>query len=190
MDKIFGALGNGYFCIERFNEEIVQVVSTLVPLTRYVWQNTKQKFLATPANFHYVFNLRDLSRIWEGMLQITIEECPDVSMLLTLWSHELQRVIYDKLTSSVDKIWFLENVNNSALEILSPEVFNMFPEDMCKAVFVEFMRDMAEPTGFEPDDFIPEIPKIYEHVNEYELYIYYIRYNYVNVFNIKHIYLM
>lgn len=190
MDKIFGALGNGYFCIERFNEEIVQVVSTLVPLTRYVWQKTKQKFLATPANFHYVFNLRDLSRIWEGMLQITIEECPDVSMLLTLWSHELQRVIYDKLTSSVDKIWFLENVNNSALEILSPEVFNMFPEDMCKAVFVEFMRDMAEPTGFEPDDFIPEIPKIYEHVDEYELYFYYIRYNYVNVFNIKHIYLM
>lgn len=167
MDKIFGALGCGYFCMERFSEPIVHFVTVLVPLTRILWQRTKQKLLPTPANFHYVFNLRDLSRIWEGMLQIYTKECQDIPMLLKLWCHELQRVIFDKLTSVSDKNWFMETVKSTAKEFLMPFEFQMLPEDMTKVVFVEFMRDIAEVTGDEPDDFVPEVPKIYEHIDKY-----------------------
>lgn len=166
MDKIFGALGCGYFCAERFNEQIVEFVPALVTLTRLVWQTTKQKLLPTPANFHYVFNLRDLSRIWEGMLQIFADECRNVAMLLKLWCHELQRVIYDKLTGAADKHWFIENLKNTAQEFFTPAAYKMFPEHMNDLVFVDFMRDMIEPTGDEPDDFVPEEPKIYEHVDK------------------------
>ena len=44
MDKIFGIIGEGYFCDTRFNEEVVSIVSSLVPLTRIVWQHTKVNF--------------------------------------------------------------------------------------------------------------------------------------------------
>lgn len=169
MDKIFGALGCGYFCAERFKEDIVQFIPKLVPLTRFVWQRVKQKLLPTPANFHYVFNLRDLSRIWEGMLQICTEECTNVQMILKLWSHELQRVIFDKLTSISDKQWFIEIIKNTAKEFLAPNEFEMYPKDITKLVFVDFMRDLVEATGDEPDDFINEVPKIYEYVEKYEL---------------------
>lgn len=166
MDKIFGALGSGYFCEKRFNEQIVRFVPTLVTLTRLVWQTTKQKLLPTPANFHYVFNLRDLSRIWEGMLQIFTDECQNVSMLLKLWCHELQRVVYDKLTNATDKHWFIENLKNTAKQFFTPDAYEMFPEPINNLVFVDFMRDMIEPTGDEPDDFVPEDPKIYEHIDK------------------------
>lgn len=167
MDKIFGALGCGYFCVERFNESVVQLVPGLVALTRIVWQKTKQKLLPTPANFHYVFNLRDLSRIWEGMLQVCTAECQNVQMLLRLWCHELQRVVFDKLTSAKDKDWFVETVRASAENFLSPEDNLMMPAEIKTIVFVDFLRDMEEPTGDEPDDFEPETPHIYENIEEY-----------------------
>lgn len=95
-DYFLGSIGEGYFNNFRFPEVIVEFLPKLIPMTRVLWQKTKVKMLPTPAKFHYVFNLRDLSRIWEGILRIERAECSSITMLLKIWEHECTRVISDR----------------------------------------------------------------------------------------------
>ena len=49
IDKIFGVIGCGYFCVERgFSRVVCQTVADLVPCTRLLWQRTKVGRLDTP----------------------------------------------------------------------------------------------------------------------------------------------
>ena len=163
IDKIFGAIGCGYFCKERmFIKEIVELIPQLIVCTRRVWQLTKIKMLPTPAKFHYVFNLRDLSRIWEGMLHIQPDNISNLETLLGLWKNECTRVIADRFTSAKDKDWFERCLER----VLEEEQGDVIAERLPKEpFFVDFLREPPEPTGDEPEDFVFEAPKIYEIVS-------------------------
>uniref|UniRef100_A0A8C6MZK3 Dynein, axonemal, heavy chain 5 n=1 Tax=Mus spicilegus TaxID=10103 RepID=A0A8C6MZK3_MUSSI len=162
MDKIFGVIGAGYYCAQRgFSEEVQDALIKLVPLTRRLWQMTKLKMLPTPAKFHYVFNLRDLSRIWQGMLNITSEVIKDTDELLRLWKHECKRVIADRFSMSSDVTWFDKAVVSLVEEEFGEE---KTPVVDCgvDAYFVDFLRDAPEATGETPEEADAEMPKLYE----------------------------
>lgn len=61
-----------------------------------------QNFLPTATKFHYIFNLRDLSNIFQGMLFAGGDAVPDGNSLARLWLHESTRVYCDKLTEKDD----------------------------------------------------------------------------------------
>lgn len=105
--------------------------------TRLVWQQTKIKLLPTPAKFHYIFNLRDLSRVWEGMLTINSDICTKVEVLLKLWRHECSRVISDRFTNMEDKEWF----NKTFLRVASENIDNSYSQHLQEEIFfVDFLR--------------------------------------------------
>ncbi|XP_027732137.1 dynein heavy chain 8, axonemal [Vombatus ursinus] len=166
IDKIFGVIGCGYFdACRHFKPEICEMIMKLVSAGRILWQWTKVKMLPTPSKFHYIFNLRDLSRIWQGMLTIKAEECDSRTVLLSLFKHECNRVIADRFICTEDEMWFNsqivrvidEHVDEDVASLLLPEPY-----------FVDFLRDMPEPTGVEPEDAVFEVPKIYELIPSFE----------------------
>jgi dynein heavy chain len=169
IDKIFSVIGLGHYCQHRhFTQEVQELVAKLVPATRRLWQLTKIKMLPTPAKFHYVFNLRDLSRIWQGMINTLAEVIHDAKSLMSIWKHECCRVIADRFVSHVDQVWFekcLERVATEANIIDDSQLELMRQTDY----FVEFLRDAPEVTGDEPEDADFDMPKVYEPIPSFEL---------------------
>nr|XP_046263890.1 dynein axonemal heavy chain 8-like isoform X2 [Scatophagus argus] len=166
IDKIFGVIGCGYFHTCRtFKPEISDMVKSLVSAGRILWQWTKAKMLPTPSKFHYIFNLRDLSRIWQGMLNIKAEECNDILTLLALFKSECARVIADRFICSEDREWFEKAVSRVIQEHVDP---SLVPALHPEPYFVDFLRDAPEPTGEEDDDACFDAPKIYELVPGFE----------------------
>ncbi|CAG5978557.1 unnamed protein product [Menidia menidia] len=166
IDKIFGVIVSGYFheC-RKFQPEISAMVKCLVSGGRILWQWTKVKMLPTPSKFHYIFNLRDLSRIWQGMLNIKAEECNDIPTLLALFKCECTRVIADRFICSEDREWFEKAVTRVTKEHIDP---NLVAELHSEPYFVDFLRDAPEPTGEEEEDACFDAPKIYELVPDFQ----------------------
>jgi dynein heavy chain len=151
IDQIFKTIGNGYFCEERgFKSAVTDIISGLVPLTRALWQKTKGKMLPTPDKFHYIFNLRDLSRIWQGILNVKSAECTSKGEILSLWRHECSRTIADRFVNQTDRDWFDEALETLVVETYGEEIKS---EMTAEPYFVDFLREAPEPTGEEPDDF-------------------------------------
>ncbi|CAL1535630.1 unnamed protein product, partial [Lymnaea stagnalis] len=59
-------------------------------------------FLPTAIKFHYIFNLRDMSNIFQGMLFAAAETCRTPTHLVRLYFHEAERVYKDKLVDDND----------------------------------------------------------------------------------------
>jgi len=57
----------------------------------------------TPSKFHYIFNLRDLSRIYNGLTMTTPDRFDRVHQFLRVWRHECIRVFFDRLINDADR---------------------------------------------------------------------------------------
>lgn len=138
VDRIFSVLGEGHYNTKRgFCAEVRSLIKKMVPLTRTLWQRTRAKLLPTPAKFHYVFSLRDLSRIWQGMVGTLSTVIENESVLMVLWKHECTRVFSDRFTLQSDKDWFDKELVNTIDEVLGPNYVEMVAKN---PVFVDFMR--------------------------------------------------
>ncbi|XP_013776527.1 dynein heavy chain 5, axonemal-like [Limulus polyphemus] len=166
IDKIFGVIGCGHFCANRgFSESVRCFVTKLVPLTRILWQLTKASLLPTPAKFHYIFNLRDLSRIWQGIICTQSSVINSSNVLLSLWKHECCRVIADRFTSLKDYTWFEEAMKQAVSEHLGEQYLQIIQQTK---YFVDFLRDAPEPAT-EGAEVETETPKVYEPVQSLTL---------------------
>lgn len=80
-----------------------------------------QEFLPTPDRSHYLFNLRDLSRVVQGMMLLRKEDYQKRDIMTKLWLHELLRVFHDRLINQTDRQQMLEIINEVLIRNLPVE---------------------------------------------------------------------
>ena len=99
IDDLYGQMLRGRFAPGDFTPPCVELAGKLTGATIDLWRRVKSKMLPTPAKFHYVFNMRELSRVFQGVLltpsdtiktgglQVPAPQEPATN-LLRLWKHE------------------------------------------------------------------------------------------------------
>ncbi|KAI5645013.1 dynein heavy chain and region d6 of dynein motor domain-containing protein [Phthorimaea operculella] len=92
----------------RINPLLGKLSSNVVAASIALHSKVSQVFLPTAIKFHYIFNLRDLSNMFQGLLFSTNECLVNPSDLIRLWLHETHRVYGDKLTEDKDIDAFLK----------------------------------------------------------------------------------
>nr|XP_039332256.1 dynein heavy chain 17, axonemal [Saimiri boliviensis boliviensis] len=80
-----------------------RISSQLVAAALALHQKIAATFLPTAIKFHYVFNLRDLSNIFQGLLFSMAEVLKTPLDLVRLWLHEAERVYGDKMVDEKDQ---------------------------------------------------------------------------------------
>ncbi|KAG7506656.1 dynein heavy chain 9, axonemal [Solea senegalensis] len=113
---------------EGFAGALQKSCPTAVQLALALHQRISSTFLPTAVKFHYIFNLRDLSNIFQGILFCTSECLKAPADLLKIYLHECNRVYRDKLVEEQDF-----------------QVFDKLQADTVKK-FYEDMEDTLEQT--------------------------------------------
>jgi dynein heavy chain, axonemal len=79
-----------------FDNEVKPLGSKIAAATLRVYQGAVEAFLPTPVKCHYLFNLRDVAKVVEGVLQCGPQTVYSRDGAARLWCHECQRVFSDR----------------------------------------------------------------------------------------------
>jgi dynein heavy chain, axonemal len=101
--RIFGLILGDF--LGRCEGGLAQYTEKIVHASIDIFDTIVLELLPTPSKSHYTFNLRDLAKIFQGMLMIDVKKLSDVNALSHLWIHENLRVFGDRLTNLEDRAW-------------------------------------------------------------------------------------
>uniref|UniRef100_A0A803TL59 Dynein axonemal heavy chain 3 n=1 Tax=Anolis carolinensis TaxID=28377 RepID=A0A803TL59_ANOCA len=114
LTKIFSSIVDWHFS-KGFEASFLRLGKMLVQATMNIYKLAVENFLPTPSKSHYVFNLRDFSRVVRGVLL-----CPHTHLqkLIRLWIHEVYRVFYDRLIDAKDREVFFNMIQDENIRKL------------------------------------------------------------------------
>ncbi|DBA95316.1 TPA: Dynein heavy chain cytoplasmic [Trebouxia sp. C0006] len=97
--------------VATLSEDIKGAAGSLTGLTLDLYSYIIEQLPPTPSRFHYIFNLRDLSRVTEGLLLASPTCFTTAAQFVRLWRNEVLRVFHDRLISPEDKQTVQERIN-------------------------------------------------------------------------------
>lgn len=96
--------------------------------TMDIYKESLTHLLPTPAKSHYLFNLRDFSRVIQGVLLSVPETMPTLVNMKRLWVHEILRVYGDRLVDETDTNWLINQLHIIVKERMEIDMDLMFSD--------------------------------------------------------------
>ncbi|KAJ3321068.1 Dynein heavy chain 10, axonemal [Boothiomyces sp. JEL0866] len=112
--RIYSSILEGQTSI--FSEDVKKSASKLTQLTLQLFYEISKNLMPTPSKFHYIFNLRDISRIYEGICLATPDHFEKSKQFVRLWRNESLRVFHDRLVTEQDKEYVNKLINRLVLD--------------------------------------------------------------------------
>ncbi|XP_047688045.1 dynein axonemal heavy chain 2 isoform X1 [Prionailurus viverrinus] len=136
--RIFGTMINQK--LQDFEEEVKPIGNVVTEATLDMYNTVVQHFLPTPAKIHYLFNLRDISKVFQGMLRANKDFHDTKSSITRLWIHECFRVFSDRLVDAADLEAFVGIISDKLGSFFDLTLHNLCPNKR-PPVFGDFMRE-------------------------------------------------
>ena len=142
-----------------FPKEFEDVCKDLTTATYKIFQRIIEALPRSPIKFHYIFNLRDLSRVYQGLLRSKVSIFGTKEKFIRLWRNECTRVFIDRLVSDEDKKVVQQ-------EIIRDAIKETFGEEILKKTAEGDLLygDFKDSQPLEPDY---EDPKLYQPFENY-----------------------
>uniref|UniRef100_A0A674EYS7 Dynein axonemal heavy chain 17 n=1 Tax=Salmo trutta TaxID=8032 RepID=A0A674EYS7_SALTR len=152
LQSIYNSIFTQHLDMNGFLPAVKKFCSTLVTSAIMFHQRISTSFLPTAVKFHYVFNLRDLSNIFQGLL-FSMPECVRApAELVRLWLHECDRVYGDKLVEEKDMVLFAK-IEGEICKKCFEEIDAGFLFEKPN-IFCHFAQGIGEPKYFPIPDWV------------------------------------
>lgn len=125
-------------CFRGFSKEFDPCIDEIVLGTLYIYTEIEKKLKPIPSKCQYIFNVRDFSRVIQGVLLSVPEATEGIDAMRRLWAHEIQRVYGDRLIDPDDRQWLFEAICCAVENELHTKVDDLF------ARFIEPNRPLEE----------------------------------------------
>ena len=169
MQVIFHSILQGFISTE-LSDLKLQCSESIVKASVQLYESVSEELLPTPFKSHYTFNLRDLSKVFQGMLMIKRQDCPSLETFLLLWLHEETRVFRDRLLCQQDREWFdKESISVIHQQIPEADLTRESPDAANYLIFGDFTKNgykLISTDNFELDNLRMGLT---EHLEEYNL---------------------
>jgi dynein heavy chain len=117
LTLIFSTIVKGYFK-RGYSGDVSQQAGNVVQATMRTYREAMKGLLPTPSKSHYTFNLRDFSRVVQGvLLQEPSDQFQNKPSVMRLWTHEALRVFGDRLTDDTDRQWMCDHCSAMCKEV-------------------------------------------------------------------------
>eukprot|EP01135_Chromosphaera_perkinsii_P008680 Nk52_evm13s1444 gene=Nk52_evmTU13s1444 len=142
LNTMYGSILSAHLS-SGFSASVAKIGPKIVEASLTLHKRVASIFLPTAIKFHYIFNLRDLSNVFQGLLFSVGSSFPNPVDFVRLWLHESYRTYYDKFIDKNDQ----ETFNGLCQENIT-KLFDEIDKEQLMAkplIFCHFAEGIGDP---------------------------------------------